>query len=330
MGNLNSAQTLGKQSTAQEVVALYSGGKHEGFLAGKVAVITGGNSGIGLETCKALSNAGCRVIMGSRSVAGGLKSIEDEIKKPGNGKYIVKDVSNISVKELDLESLSSIQKFAHEVQAEEHIDYLILNAGVMAIPKCEYTENNWEKQLGINHHGHFYLTSLLKEKLAAQENPSRIVVVSSIAHTMGSVDLNDVHFTKGRNYDPWVAYGQTKMANILFAKSLADDLKDTQVTTISLHPGVIKTNLSRHLNFVLKTFVNVFFSDKDIPQGASTTLYACLNPEFAKQEMSGSYLKDCQVVLPNQMSQDKSGFLRAGLWKLTQDQINVALSKINK
>ena len=327
MGNSNSAAVLGKRSTAQEVVALYSGGKPDGFLKGKVAVITGGNSGIGLETCKALSNAGCRVIMGSRSITAGLKSIDDEIKKPGNGKYIVGDTRNIAVKELNLESLSSIQKFAHEVQAEEHIDYLILNAGVMAIPKCEYTENNWEKQIGVNHYGHFYLTSLLKEKLAAQKKPSRIVVVSSIAHTMGTVNLKDVHFTKGRKYEAWVAYGQSKMANILFAKSLADDLKDTQVTAISLHPGVIGTNLSRHLNIAVKTILNLFINDKNIPQGASTTLYACLNPEFTKQEMSGSYLKDCAVELPNEVSQDSSGSLRAGLWKLTQDEINGALSK---
>ena len=331
MGNSNSAAgSLGARSTAQEVVALYSGGKVEGFLKGKVAVVTGGNSGIGLETCKALSNAGCRVIMGSRSVEGGLKSIDSEIKMPGQGKYVVSDVSNISVKELNLESLASIRSFAEQVQAEPRIDYLVLNAGIMALPKLEYTENAWEKQIGTNHHGHFYLTSLLKDKMAAQSEPSRIVVVSSVAHTMGSINLQDFHFTNGRKYMPWVAYGQSKMANILFAKSLADKLKDTQVTTVSLHPGVIGTNLSRHLGGAIKVVLNLFVNDKNIPQGASTTVYACLNPEFAKQDMSGSYLKDCAVLLPNAEGQDVSGTLRAGLWKLTEDKIAAAVAKQGK
>lgn len=332
MGNTSATgkTALGSKSTALEVVNLYSNGLGENFLNGKVAVITGGNSGIGLETCKALSSAGCRVVIGSRSVEAGLKAIENEVQKPGNGKYTVNDVSRITVKQLNLESLSSIHSFADAVLAEPRIDYLILNAGIMAVPTPEYSENGWEKQISTNHYGHFYLTSLLRKKMADQGHPSRIIVVSSIAHTMGSVDLNDVHFKKGRKYEPWVAYGQTKMANILFAKSLSDQLKDTQVQTLSLHPGVISTGLAKHLNIFVKTILNLFINDKNIPQGASTTLYACLNPELGDKKLGGSYLKDCAVVLPNQEAQDVGGSLREKLWKFTESEIEEAIKKSEK
>lgn len=329
MGNSSGAArtTLGSRSTAQDVLSIYSGGAGVNFLKGKVAVITGGNSGIGLEACKAMSSAGCRVIMGSRSVEAGEKAIENEIQKPGNGKYIVEDVSGITVKQLNLESLASIREFAAAVNAEERVDYLILNAGVMAIANCEYTENNWEKQIAVNHYGHFYLTSLLEDKMKAQPDPSRIVVVSSVAHTMSNVTLNDVHFKKGRKYEPWIAYGQSKMANILFTKSLADRLKETKVQALCLHPGVIATNLWQNTNVVVRTASKFFINDKSIPQGASTTLYACLDPELGKKELSGSYLKDCAVVLPNTEAQDIGGKQRANVWKYTEDEINEALAK---
>ena len=331
MGNTNpnvpQMVSLGSRSTALEVVQLFANGPANGFLNGKVAVITGGNSGIGLETCKALSSAGCRVIMGTRSVDAGQKAVQNEIQKLGIGKYVVKDVSNIAVKELNLESLASIRKFADEVREESSIDYLVLNAGVMAIANCEYTENDWEKQIGVNHYGHFYLTSLLKDKMAAQDHPSRIVVVSSTAHTQGSVDINDVHFKNGRKYSPWGAYGQSKMANILFANSLADELKDTEVQAFSLHPGVIATSLWRNTNVVMKGVVSLFASDKSIPQGASTTVFACLDPGLDKKAFSGAYLKDCAIASPNEAAQDTDYTRRVELWKYTEDQIKEALAK---
>lgn len=331
MGNTNPTVlqnvSLGSRSTALEVVQLFANGPANGFLNGKVAVITGGNSGIGLETCKALSSAGCRVIMGSRSVDAGQKAIQNEIQKLGTGKYVVEDVSNIAVKELNLESLVSIRKFADEVRKESSIDYLVLNAGVMAIANCEYTENDWEKQIGVNHYGHFYLTSLLKDKMASQDHPSRIVVVSSIAHKQGSVDINDVHFKNGRKYTPWGAYGQSKMANILFANSLADKLKDTEVQAFSLHPGVISTSLWRNTNIFLKGVVSAFVSDKSIPQGASTTVFACLDPGLNKKAFAGAFLKDCAISLPNEAAQDISYERRVELWKYTEDQIMEALAK---
>jgi NAD(P)-dependent dehydrogenase (short-subunit alcohol dehydrogenase family) len=149
MGNAQTSNGLSIQNcTGLDVISFYSAGR-EGFLNGKVAVVTGGNSGIGSETVKSLASAGCRVYMGSRSIEAGLASIDKEVKQLGDGNYIVSDVSNIIVKQLDLESLKSIESFASDILSEPKIDYLILNAGVMMIPTAEYTKNGWEKQIGV-------------------------------------------------------------------------------------------------------------------------------------------------------------------------------------
>ena len=178
----------------------------------------------------------------------GEAAIDEEIKKEGCGGYVV-DASNIKVMALDLSSLSSIKEFASQFLANENrLDFLVLNAGIMALPKLEFTDAGFEKQIGVNHFGHFYLTQLLQKKI--QESPNtagRIVVLSSSAHNFGSVQPEDLHYTKGRKYISWQAYGQSKLANLLHAKALADRLKGTDVTAVAVHPGVIKTNLWRLL-----------------------------------------------------------------------------------
>jgi NAD(P)-dependent dehydrogenase (short-subunit alcohol dehydrogenase family) len=329
MGAGSSTSSLGKKSTAKNVVDKYSEGNPL-YLSGKTAVITGGNSGIGLETAKALASAGCRVIIGSRSVENGRAAVENEMKASGEGGYVVADTNNVVVAQLNLESLSSVASFAEIVAKEARIDYLVLNAGVMAIKTAEYTENGWEKQLATNHFGHFYLTSILLEKIKAQSHPSRIVVVSSVAHTRGSVLPTDLHFKNGRKYSAWDAYGQSKAANILFTKSLADKLSDTPVRALCLHPGVIKTNLQKHLSTFIAGVVNTFITDKNIPQGASTTVYACLNPEFEDKKFDGSYLSDCAVIKTSTQCTDANGQLRAELWKVTEEQIQAALQEGKK
>lgn len=211
-----------------------------------------------------------------------------------------------------------------------YASFIFQSQGVMMIPTAEYTKNGWEKQLAVNHYGHFYLTSKLKEKMASQTEPSRIVAVSSSAHTLGKVIPSDLHFKNGRTYAGYVSYGQSKLANILFAKSLSDELKDTHVRTVSLHPGVIATNLVRYLSSFLKVVVKtlsiILGSDRTIPQGASTTLYGCLCPDFEKQELSGSYLSDCAILAPNVDGQDVDGKLRAELWNTTNEDINKVLA----
>ena len=202
----NNAAVLGKKSTAKEVVDHYAAGKAD-FLAGKIAVVTGGNSGIGLETCKALAYAGCRVIMGSRDVERGRQAIASEVAKAGQGGYTVSNPDSlITVHQLDLEDLKSVKAFSEAVMREPRIDFLVFNAGIMAVNEHQFTSAGFEKQIGTNHFGHFYLFKLLRDKLLQQDFPSRLVCLSSSAHTFAKLDVKDLHFKK-QKYSPWIAYG---------------------------------------------------------------------------------------------------------------------------
>lgn len=318
---------FGKKSTAKEVVDGCGTGR---YLSGKTALVTGGNSGIGLETCKALMHAGCRVILCSRSVDAGKKALEAEVAQPGHGKYTVADWQTLCVvKQLDLNSLKSVSALAAEVLKEEKsIDLLVCNAGIMALPTRETTADGFEKQLGVNFHGHLHLIQLLLPKMLAQAPaPARVVVLSSTAHDMGNVDVSDLHFTKGRTYTPWVSYGQSKQADLLLAKEVADRTKGTNVTSVSVHPGVIATNLWRTSGALLTMIVDMFVMDKTIPQGAATTLYACVAPEVAEETMRGAYLVDCHASRPRtECARDEDGKLRKALWTVASAEIAEVVS----
>eukprot|EP00283_Hemiselmis_rufescens_P010272 CAMPEP_0173436520 /NCGR_PEP_ID=MMETSP1357-20121228/16319_1 /TAXON_ID=77926 /ORGANISM="Hemiselmis rufescens, Strain PCC563" /LENGTH=374 /DNA_ID=CAMNT_0014401609 /DNA_START=58 /DNA_END=1182 /DNA_ORIENTATION=+ len=302
---------LGKKSTAKDVIDAFSPD-----LKGKVAVVTGGNSGIGIETVKALASAGARVVLCSRSVEAGEKAVEDYVKasegREIQGGYSVPS-ADVRVVQLDLADLASVDKFVKELESEASVDYLVLNAGVMAGPKRS-TAQGFERQIGTNHIGHFHLTSQLLPRMKAQENPSRIVVVASTAHQMGKIDVNDLNYQKGRSYTPWGAYGQSKLANILFAKGLQDRLKDTKVSATSLHPGVIATPLWRDTASLLSKFLMpLFIRDKSPQQGAATTVYGCLADEG---EVGGAYLDDCKVATPKKTALSVQD--RDALWETTE------------
>ena len=201
----------------------------------------------------------------------------------------------------------------------------------MALPTLQYTKHGFEKQIGTNHHGHFYLLTKVLPKIRAQIFPSRIVAVSSMAHRRGNVDLKDLHFRQGREYTAWSSYGQSKAANILMIRELADQLgSDSKITALSLHPGVIMTNLTRHMGipWLILPIAGLFFADKTIEQGASTTIAACLDPQFVNH--SGSYLSHCQLEETNEHCQDASKELRRGLWKATEADIAAALAAVSK
>uniref|UniRef100_A0A7S3H494 Uncharacterized protein n=1 Tax=Spumella elongata TaxID=89044 RepID=A0A7S3H494_9STRA len=317
---------IGAHSTAKEVVENFGEGK---YLAGKTAIVTGGNSGIGLEATKALAYAGARVIMCCRSVKAGQAAIDSEITQPGNGGYVV-DAQNIVVKALELNSLASIKAFATDFLAtESRLDFLVLNAGIMALPNKEFTDDGFERQIGVNHFGHFYLTQLLKEKLLTTPNTAgRIVALSSSAHNMGKVLPSDLHYTKGRPYKGWEAYGQSKLANLLFAKGLADRLKGTPATAVAVHPGIIHTNLwnASLFNKVLGNFI----ASKTIPQGAATTVYACVCPGIGTDANRGAYLEDCRLSQPTVADGvDADSSLRNALWSATEEQLAAAVKKAN-
>lgn len=206
-------------------------------LNGKIVIITGANTGIGLETAVDMAQRGARVILACRSPERGEAAVQ-VVKERSKNEAVV-------FAQLDLASLQSVRDFATRILNQEpRIDILINNAGVM-VPPYTKTEDGFELQFGVNHLAHFLLTNLLLDRI--KEAPSaRIVNVSSLAHHFGKINFDDLQSEK--KYSRTGAYCQSKLANVLFTRSLAQSLKDTQVTTYSLHPGSIRTELARHVS----------------------------------------------------------------------------------
>ena len=212
-------------------------------LGGKTVVITGANTGIGLETAVDLAKRNARVILACRSVERGERAAVDVKKRSGN--------DNVVFVQLDLASLDSVRECAAKILEEEpRIDILINNAGVMGTPERTLTQDGFEMHFGVNHLGHFLFTNLLLDRI--KEVPSaRIVNVSSAAHVGGKINFDNLN--SERSYSHWSAYGTSKLANILFTRSLAKRLEGTGVTTNALHPGLISTELGRNFNiFVVR------------------------------------------------------------------------------
>ena len=289
------------------------------------AVITGANSGIGLETAKELLKLGCRVVLCSRSVEAGEEALSCLARDEGI------DASLGRVVGLDLADLDSIRDAVREIlEVDPSIALLVNNAGIMATPQLE-TKQGFELQVGTNHLGHHALTRLL---LPSMVDNGRVVTVASTAHTMGEVRVGDLFFRVGegeggsssdepRKYTPWGSYGQSKAANILFAKGLADRLQveGSRILSVSLHPGVIRTPLWRHTasskrGKALTWLLHRFILDKTVPQGASTSLYAALAPE--SDLPAGAYLADCAVAEPNAHCADVEGSTREALWEVSE------------
>ena len=305
-----SALTLSaKSTTAADVLAAYRPKLPSYVTRGGVAVVTGGNSGIGAESARQLINAGCFVVLCSRDAEAGTRALAEIGAEAGRAR----------VQQLDLADLNSVRAACDEIAAKEgRVSLLLNNAGVMATPQLQ-TKQGFELQVGTNHLGHFALTRLL---LPLIEDDGRVVTVASTAHAMGSVDTSDLNFAHGRKYSAWGAYGQSKAANILFAKGLADELKDagSNILSLSLHPGVIGTPLWRHGNRVLTWVLHRFILDKTVPQGAATSLYACL----AEGLQPGSYLSDCDVATPNAACEDADRSARKALWALSESLVSEA------
>jgi NAD(P)-dependent dehydrogenase (short-subunit alcohol dehydrogenase family) len=290
-------------------------------LAGKTALVTGAASGLGLETVKALTSAGCRVLATARDVAAGERVIAAELAGgAGAATPYAGRADLVKVLPLDLASLASVRALAGALAAEAPLDYVILNAGIMALEQREETAAGFEKQLGVNHFAQHLLVSLLRPRLVARAAPARVIYLSSLAHKSGSVDVANLHFAPPRRYVPWVAYGQSKKCNILDARELADQLavEAPHVTAVSVHPGVIKTNLARHMSMLKNPFVmwifTTFVADKSIEQGAATTIYAALAPAIPR----GAYLVDCAPAAADAEGTDAGGALRKALWAATE------------
>lgn len=198
--------------------------------------------------------------------------------------------------------MESVREFVAKFRgAEDNLHILINNAGVMACPKA-YTKDGFEMQLGTNHLGHFLLTNLLLDMIKAS-SPSRIVNVSSEGHKIGAIYKDDLMSEK--SYSKYKAYGQSKLANILFSRELAKMLEGTGVTVNSCHPGVVQTELGRHMNetvrkFVIQPLLSPFF--KTPWQGAQTQIYLAVDPDLDKT--SGKYFSNCKEKTPSRAARD--------------------------
>jgi NAD(P)-dependent dehydrogenase (short-subunit alcohol dehydrogenase family) len=223
--------------------------------AGRTAIVTGANSGLGAVAARELARVGAKVILA--------------VRNPGRGEAAAREMTgDIEVRQLDLQSLASVRQFADGVS---HVDVLVNNAGIMAVPHA-VTSDGFESQTGTNHLGHFALTNLLLPKVT-----DRVVTVSSMMHYMGYVSLRDLNWTS-RPYSAWLAYGQSKLANLLFTSELQRRLQvaGSKLRAVAAHPGYSHTNLQGHsghrIGDALMSVGNRLATDADF--GARQTLYA--------------------------------------------------------
>ncbi|XP_008295185.1 retinol dehydrogenase 13-like [Stegastes partitus] len=286
-------------------------------LDGKTVLITGGNTGIGKETAVDMARRGARVILACRDMDRANRAAEDVRRKSGN--------DNVIVKKLDLASLQSVRQLAKDILAsEERLDVLINNAGIMACPKWQ-TEDGFEMQFGVNHLGHFLLTNCLLD-LLKKSTPSRVVNVSSLAHERGKIYFDDINLEK--DYQPWKSYSQSKLANVLFTRELANRVQGTGVTTYSLHPGVVQTELGRHLWPSIPLWKRVVYTPfmfliKNPTAGAQTTIYCAV--EESLQNESGLYYSDCAPKTAAPQGLDDEAAKK--LWDLSASMVGLTKSQ---
>lgn len=269
-------------ATASEVV--------EGVdLTGRRALVTGGASGIGLETVRALAAAGAHVTVATRDPAAAEPALRGIAATAG--------ADRVDVRPLDLADLASVAHFARGWSGP--LDILVANAGVMALPGRQVTEQGWELQLAVNHLGHFALATALHPELRAAGS-ARLVIVSSGAHKDAAFDFGDPHFER-RPYDPWTAYAQSKTADVLFAVGARRWAADG-ITANALNPGwILSTNLKRHIDAATMRAMGVTDEHGEIvpqpyhktaEQGAATSVLLAASPLL--DGVTGRYFEDNQ------------------------------------
>lgn len=278
-------------------------------LDGKTVLITGANTGIGKETALELATRGARVIMACRNVEKGEEaaaSIRAAFSK-----------ADVEVRELDLADTCSIRAFAQKFLREvNQLHILINNAGVMMCPYTK-TVDGFEMHIGVNHLGHFLLTSLLIG-LLKRSAPARIVVVSSLAHNFGWIRFHDLH-SQG-SYNSGLAYCQSKLANVLFTRELARRLQGSNVTVNSVHPGTVNSDLTRHSTLMMIVFTVCSMFLKTPREGAQTSIYCAVADEL--QSISGKHFSDCApaFVAPQGRSEETA----RRLWDTSCELLGVA------
>ena len=313
------ASPFGMRSTAAEVIAGID-------LAGKVALVTGGYSGLGLETVRALAGAGAKVFVAARRPEVAAKDLAGV-------------AGDVTILTLDLSDPASIDAFAADLAAQTaKLDILINNAAIMACPLAR-DARGFESQFATNHLGHFQMTARIWPLLKAAGAGTRIVVLSSIGHARCGVDLDDPHF-EHRAYDKWSAYGQAKSANAQFAVHLDELGKPHGIRAFAVHPGGIKTPLQRHLTMEEQIAMGWFDKDgkandifKSVEAGAATSVWCAVSPLLVGQ--GGVYCEDCNVaalweegmapysgVRPYAIDREKA----AALWAASETMTGVTFS----
>ncbi|MFF7640472.1 oxidoreductase [Streptomyces canus] len=275
-------------------------------LSGKLAIVTGGYSGLGLETTRALTKAGARVVVPAR--------------RPDTARKALAGLEGVELDELDLGDLESVRAFAERfLDSGRTVDFVIDSAGIMACPETRVGPG-WEAQFATNHLGHFALVNRLWP--AVEPGGARVVSVSSRAHHFSGMRWDDVHWQTG--YDKWQAYGQAKTANVLFAVHLDRLGAERGVRAFSLHPGGILTPLQRHLpkaEMVERGWIDEQGNPlnpsgfKSPEQGAATQVWAATSTQL--DGMGGVYLEDCDIAEPA-VDGDQSGGVRT--WATDPEQ----------
>lgn len=306
-----------------------------GTLAGQTIVITGGTTGLGLESVKRLALGGANIILTARSRSKGeasLLKVQEFLSQRGSQN------PNISYKVVDLDILDMVRDVPKTWEDISTIDVLLNNAGVMAIPERQLTVDGYERTMQSNHLGHFALTALLAPKLSPK---ARIVNVSSEAYKFAAgtgLLSSDSLWKPGQSeYGPWKAYGQSKLANILFTQELQRrcEMAGKEWTAVSLHPGAVNTDLGRYLVGEEKfanlqdgkgSFTDVVFAKalsafvKDVPHGATTQVYLAAQEDLrTEQDVRGQYVIDCKVSPLQRFAKDSKAAER--LWKESEDRV---------
>lgn len=271
-------------------------------MQGRVCIVTGANSGVGLVTTRELARQGATVIMACRSQERGSQALA-EIKRAFAG-------ADVHLMRIDLSAPDSVRQFAAAFQEQyDRLDVLVNNAGLYNITR-QVTADGLESTFAINHLGHFLLTNLLLERLKASA-PSRIITVSSNAHAMGRLDLDDLQNARG-HYRGFQVYGESKLCNVLFTYELARRLTGTGVTANCLHPGFVNTNFGRNNGFLSRIIgpaVSLFALN--VEEGAQTSIYLATSPEV--EDVSGKYFVKSQPQASSRASYDEA--LQRGLWE---------------
>ena len=272
---------FGMRSTPSEVIA-------GADLSGKLAVVTGGYSGLGLETTKGLAEAGADVIVPAR--------------RPDHARGVLAGLGDtagtITVDEMDLGDVASAGGFGRRItDGDRSVDILINNAAIMACPETRVGDG-WEAQFATNHLGHYVMTNKMWPALAA-DGGARVVALSSTGHKLSDIRYDDIHFTS--DYDKWIAYGQAKTANSLFAVHLDALGAEHGVRAFAVHPGGIMTELQRHLpkeEMIAMGWMdeagNINELFKTPEQGASTSIFAATSPRL--DGMGGVYCEDADIA----------------------------------